>query len=139
MAWAIRDELRVRGIAASAAPFGAVDAGTVAAADAFVVGSWVAGKIVAGVGPPPAALAGIDALPPLEGRPTAVYCTYDVSPRHTLDVMAARLRARGAHVDVGGTFRNGPLPRIRRRSLSSVPGFVEDLVASLERPIAPTV
>ena len=51
VARAIRDEIRARGHEATTAPLRAVDVGTVAAADALIVGSWVTGKVVFGVGP----------------------------------------------------------------------------------------
>ena len=75
VARAIRDELRMRGVDATASPLRGTDRGTLAAADALVVGSWVQGMILARVGPADGALAGIDALAPLAGRPTVVFCT----------------------------------------------------------------
>ncbi|HEX6843812.1 MAG TPA: hypothetical protein VF235_01740 [Actinomycetota bacterium] len=138
VARAIRDELRARGLTASAAPLGGVDAGTLAACDALIVGTWVAGKILVGVGPPREALAALAALPALGGRPAAVFCTYDAAPRGTLAILAARLVGRGARVEVGGAFRNGPLARTRRRSLATVPAFVDEVHANLER-LAATV
>lgn len=136
VARAIRDELRARHVDASCAPLRGIDVGTVAAADSFVVGTWVAGKIVAGVGPAPDGLAGIAALPPLGGRPAVVFCTYGVAPRGTLNTLAARLIGRGARVEIGETFRNGPLPGTRRKSLAKVPAFVDEAIASLQRPAA---
>lgn len=137
VARAIRDELRARDVDASCAPLGGIDAGTVAAADAFVVGTWVAGKIVVGVGPAPDGLSGIAALPPLGGRPAVVFCTYDVAPRGTLNTLASRLIGRGARVEMGDAFRNGPVPGIRRRSLAKVPAFVDEAIPILRRPAAP--
>jgi hypothetical protein len=137
VARAIRDELRARGAAASAEPLGGVDAGSLAAADAVLVGSWVTGKILVGVGPPPDALRAIAALPALDGRPAAVFCTFDVSPRGTLATLASRLIGRGARVEVGGAFRNGPLTRTRAKSLARVPAFVEDVLDSFDRLAAP--
>lgn len=134
VARAIRDELRSRGVASAAAPIGAVDAGTVAAADAFVVGSWVTGKIVIGVGPAPGSLEGIAGLPDLGRRPAAVFCTYDVAPRGTLTTLASRLVGRGAEVVAGGGFRGG-LPSRRRRSLAEVRGFVDVVLPRFERTI----
>jgi hypothetical protein len=123
VARAIRDELRSQGLPASTAPLGGVDAGTLAAADALIVGTWVAGKIVVGVGPPRDALAGITALPPLEGRPAAVFCTYDVAPRGTLETLAARLTAPryGARLR-GGRPREPGAPRRGRRAVAGRPG-----------------
>jgi flavodoxin len=137
VARAIRDDLRSRGLEASTAAMGTVDAGTLAAADALCVGTWTAGKIVAGVGPPREALDAIQALPPLGGRPAAVFCTFDFWPRGTLTTLASRLIGRGATVEVGGEFRNGPLARIRRKSLTKVPAFVEEAVGAFARAASP--
>jgi hypothetical protein len=122
VARAIRDEIRSRGPSATAAPIRGVDAGTVAAADAFVVGSWTQGLILAKVGPADGALEGIAALPPLGGRPAAVFCTCDVAPRGTLDILTSRLQRAGARVLVAHAFR-------RRKSLAQVPAYA-DLVLS---------
>jgi len=131
VARAIRDDLRGRGHAAAAAALRSVDAGTLAAADAFVVGTWTAGKIVTGVGPPPEAFDGVAALPPFEDRPAAVFCTYDVAPKRTLEQLADALVGRGAQVSVGERFRGGML-RTKRASLAKVPGFVDAALASFD-------
>lgn len=131
VARAIRDDLRARGHAASAAALRGVDEGTLAAADALMVGSWTAGKIVMGVGPPREAIEGIAALPDLDGTPAAVFCTYDVAPRATLRLLADGLIARGGRVEIGEPFRGG-LARTRRRSLAKVPMFVDAALASFD-------
>lgn len=136
VARAIRDELRGRGLHSTAAPIRGIDAGSVAAADAFIVGTWVSGKILFGVGPARGALDGIAALPPLTGRPAAVFCTFDVAPRATLRMMDSRLVGRGARVGSGSGFRNGPFPRVRARSLARVPAFVDEALESFTRPSA---
>ena len=137
VARAIRDDVRARGLDATTAALGTVDEGTLAAADAFVVGSWTAGKILAGVGPPRQALEGIEALPRLGRRPAAVFCTFGVAPRGTLTTLASRLIGRGAVVDVGGAFRNGPLARMREKSLTKVPAFVDEALAAFDRAASP--
>jgi flavorubredoxin len=131
VARAIRDELRSRGVESAAAPIRDVDAGTIAAADAFVVGSWVTGKIVVGVGPARGALEGIAGLPDLGRRPAAVFCTYDVAPRATLTTLASRLIGRGADVVAGERFRAGFASR-RRRSLADAPAFVDEILPLFE-------
>ena len=128
VARAIRDELRARGHTSSAASLRGCDEGTLAAADAVIVGTWTAGKIVAGVGPPSEALEGVAALPSLLGRSAAVFCTYDVAPRRTLETLADALVARGARVSVGERFRGG-LGRTKRASLAKAPGFVDAALA----------
>jgi flavodoxin len=118
VARAIRDELAARGVAASTAPIRTVDVGSVVAADALIVGTWVKGKIVMGVGPAEGVREAIVALPPLEGRPAAVFCTCDVAPRGTIQTVADWLEQQGARALVGRSFR-------RKKSLRDVPVFVE--------------
>src|SRR5437660_12067111 len=116
VARAIRDELQHRRILATTAPVRTVDDGTVVAADALIVGTWVKGAIVAGVGPAVGVQEGIARLPSLEGKPAAVFCTCAVAPRHSLDVLAVWLRRRGAGVTVGESFK-------RWKSLPQAPRF----------------
>src|SRR2546426_12397165 len=80
VARAIRDELQRRGVLATTAPLRSVDHGTVAAADALIVGTWVKGAIVAGGGPALGGEEGIARLPSLGGRTAAVVFTRDVAP-----------------------------------------------------------
>src|SRR4029453_13206285 len=84
VARAIRDEVRRRGLLAETAPLRGVDRGTVAAADALIVGSWVKGAILFGVGPAEGVREAIEALPDLDSTVAAVFCTCDVAPRSTL-------------------------------------------------------
>jgi flavodoxin len=125
VARAIRDELRTRGISAGTASLPTVDAGTLAAADALVVGTWVAGKILIGVGPAKEAVAAIRALPDLEGRPVATFCTCDVAPRGTLAVLEELLGERGATVVGGFTFK-------RRSSLRHAGAYVDAILPALQ-------
>lgn len=126
VARAIRDELRARGHAATTSSLHTVDAGTLAAADSLIVGSWVAGKIVIGVGPAKEAIAGIRALPDLAGRRVATFCTCDVAPKGTLATMEELLADRGATVVGGFAFR-------RRPSLRHVPAYVDAVEPLLVR------
>lgn len=126
VARAIRDELRERGHSSTTAALRSVDPGTLAAADALVVGTWVAGKIVIGVGPAKEAVAGINALPMLAGRPVATFCTCDVAPKGTLSVMEDLLQERGAAVVGGFAFR-------RRSSIRHVSAYVDAIEPLLTR------
>ena len=126
VARAIRDELQRRGVLATTASLRDVDHGTVAAADALIVGTWVKGAIVAGVGPARGVEESITRLPSLDGRPAAVFCTCDVAPRRTLDLLASWLRRQGARVAVGETFK-------RRKSLRQVPQFVDVVLEAFAR------
>jgi hypothetical protein len=125
VARAIRDALRVRGHAASTAPIRAVDIGSVAAADALVVGTWVEGRIVVRVGPAKAALDGIDSLPGLDGRPVGLFCTCFASPGGTMEVLASRLRARGGVVTVGAVFK--------RKKIRDLNEFVDRFLVEASR------
>jgi flavodoxin len=66
-------------------------------ADVLFVGTWVQGFILFGVKPAGADL-WVPALPSLEGKVAAVFCTYAVSPRGSLQALGAMLRARGATI-----------------------------------------
>ena len=124
IARAMRDAFRARGVDATTAPLRAVDAGTIAAADALVVGTWVTGMIVARVGPAPGTREAIDTLPDLGGRPTIVFCTCEVSPRGTLDTLSGWLERRGADVRGRAVFR-------RKKSLAKVPDAVDGILGVL--------
>jgi hypothetical protein len=126
VARAIRDEFVSREVAASTAPLRAVDAGTIAAADALIVGTWVKGAIVFRVGPAAGVEEAIARLPQLEGRPTGVFCTCEVAPRRTLRILGSWLVGRGATVVVGQVFR-------RKKSLRHVPAFVDRALDAFAR------
>lgn len=130
VARAIRDELLARGIAASTAPLRGVDTGTIAACDAVLVGTWVKGAIVARVGPAPGVEDAVAALPLLEGRPTGVFCTCDVTPRRTLRTLGSWLAHRDANVVVGQVFR-------RKKSLRHVTAFVDRALDAFARTPTP--
>jgi hypothetical protein len=104
---ALRDELRRLGLEATAAPLRGTDPGTIAAADAFVVGTWVQGLLLVGVGPAAGTEEGVRALPALGGKPAIVFCTCGLAPRGTLDTLASWLTERGADVRGRIVFRRG--------------------------------
>ena len=124
VARALRDAMRASGVEATAAPLRGVDAGTLAAADALVVGTWVSGLILLGVGPAPGTREGVGALPDLGGMPTVVFCTCDVSPRGTLSTLSDWLEARGADVRGRAVFR-------RRKSLATAPDVAANILEVL--------
>src|SRR3712207_6787106 len=121
VARSIRDAIRSRGHAATAAPIRSVDTGTLAAADALVVGTWTQGLLLFKVAPAAGALEGIAALPSLRGRPAAVFCTCDVSPRGTLDILTSRLQRKGARVLVAHAFK-------RRKGRAQIPAYADLVV-----------
>ena len=122
VARAVRDGLRALGVEATAAPLRGVDVGTLAAADALVVGTWVNGLIVAGVGPAAGTQEGVADLPELHGLPTVVFCTCEVAPRGTLDQLSGWLEARGADVRGRAVFR-------RKKSLATAPDVAEGILS----------
>ena len=131
VARAIRDELRARGEDATTAPIREVDRGTLAAADALIVGAWVQGLVLARVGPAEGALRGIAALPALENLPAATFCTCDVAPRRSLATLGDHLGERGARVVGGFAFE-------RKKSLRHVPAYVDAVLPALREAPAAT-
>ena len=84
------------------------DPAIVSAADAICVGSWVMGLFFVFQKATPATTDFIDRLGDLDGKPTAVFCTYKTAVGGMLSKMAAQLRNRGAAVT--GEFRSrGPV------------------------------
>jgi hypothetical protein len=114
VAQTLRDELRELGLEATASPLRGTDPGTIAAADAFVVGTWVKGLIVVGVRPADGTREGVGGLPRFDGKPAIVYCTCAFSPRDTLESLAEWLEERGADIRGRIVFR-------RKRSLAKAP------------------
>jgi hypothetical protein len=114
VARAMRDHLRDLGLDATASPLRGTDPGTFAAADAFVIGTWVKGLIIVRVGPADGTREGVNSLPRFDGRPAIVFCTCEVSSRGTLDTLADWVEARGADVRGRIVFR-------RKKSLAKAP------------------
>ena len=86
----------------------AADPATVSAADAICVGSWCKGLFFVFQHATKATMDFIDRLGNLDGKPTAVFCTYKTAVGGMLSKMAAQLRNRGA--DVTGSFKSrGPV------------------------------
>jgi hypothetical protein len=125
VARALRDELRKLGTEATTAPLRSLDPGTLAVADALVVGTWVTGMLLIGVGPAHGTLEAVDALPDLERRPTVVFCTCKLAPMSTLDTLTDRLDMRGADVRGRAVFK-------RRKSLRDVPGVAAGIIEALQ-------
>ncbi|HSF84544.1 MAG TPA: flavodoxin domain-containing protein [Acidimicrobiia bacterium] len=74
------------------------DPAQVATADAVCVGSWTKGLFIIRQSPTPATISFIERLGPLDGKPAAVFTTYDLAIGKTLKKMATPLEARGARV-----------------------------------------
>lgn len=76
-----------------------------AESDILFLGCWVRGLVVVGVGPSDGASSWAGALPSLDEKVAAVFCTYALNPRQTLPILAAELRAKGAEVVAGHASR----------------------------------
>ena len=84
------------------------DPATVSAADAICVGSWCKGLFFIRQHATEATMGFIDGLGSLDGKPSAVFCTYKTAVGGMLRKMAARLESRGASVT--GLFKSrGPV------------------------------
>jgi hypothetical protein len=68
-------------------------------ADIVLVGTWVHGLIVVGV--TPWGLAAVSQLPAMRGKQAAVFCTFAVNPRRSLEKLTGAVEATGASV-IGG-------------------------------------
>ncbi len=75
--------------------------------DLLIVGTWVEGFVVAGVGAARTTRDWLAGLPRLPGLRTATFCTYAVSPGGTLAEMRHALRARGMTVLAEDAFGRG--------------------------------
>ena len=87
-----------------------------------IVGTWVHGLFV--VGQAPWGLGGIDKLPMMRGKKSAVFCTFALNPAKTLDKLTNAVMGRGADV-LGGVALN----RAKLDEHSEV--FVDRLLANL--------
>lgn len=74
-------------------------------ADALFVGTWVQGLILFGVRPA-GARKWVPTLPPLAGKPIAVFCTFAVNPRGALRLLGDLLMERGATIMGEHAFRH---------------------------------
>ncbi|MCK4177076.1 FAD-dependent oxidoreductase [Aciditerrimonas ferrireducens] len=79
-------------------------------ADLLVLGTWVEGALVAGVGPARRTRAWLAALPPLAGLPVATFCSYAFAPRDTLAQMRRVLLNRGGRILAEAAFRRAGRP-----------------------------
>jgi hypothetical protein len=128
----IGDALRSLGAVVTVLPIAKVGPMDLARADAFVVGSWVEGLVVARVRPAVKMRRWIDALPRLGGRDVATFCTYGVNPRGALAEMRAGLEAKGARV----AHERAMGPRDLRGDADVVGAFAREIAASWARSAA---
>ena len=72
-----------------------------------LVGTWVHGLIVVGV--TPWGLPAISKLPAMRGKQAAVFCTFAVDPRQSLEKLTGAVEATGANVVGGLALHRGKL------------------------------
>ena len=87
-----------RGSQVSVASIAHVGARELAQFDVIVVGSWVDGLVVTNVHPARAMREWLVQLPRLGGRRVAIFCTYAVNPKGTLQEMREAIERRGGVV-----------------------------------------
>lgn len=95
---AVAEAVRICGSEATVKTLKETTAQDVERSDAIAIGSWVEGFVFFKVGPAKAALAGVERLPALGGKPAAVFCTYGFNPRATLATLHKLLETKGAKV-----------------------------------------
>jgi len=103
-AQAIADGYSAQGLVTRVLPIVKVGPAELAMTDVVVVGSWVEGFVVAGVGPAKAMKTWLDGLPRLGSKTVAVFCTFGVSPKGTLRAMRRALEKKGAVVVAQAAF-----------------------------------
>jgi NADPH-dependent glutamate synthase beta subunit-like oxidoreductase/flavodoxin len=100
----IADGYSARGVVARVLPIAKVRAAELAAADMVIVGTWVEGFVVAGVGPAEAMREWLAELPRIGGKKVGIFCTYAISPKGTLGAMRRALEEKGAVVVAHAAF-----------------------------------
>jgi flavodoxin len=100
------------------------DYAAIQAAEIVLVGTWVHGLIVVGV--TPWGLTAISNLPAMQGKKAAVFCTFAVNPRRSLERLTGAVEATGASV-VGG------LALHRAKLAAHAEEFAERLIGATTR------
>ncbi len=121
--WIIAEELTQSGIETVACSTKAVDMQALSDADIVVIGTWTDGLILAGQRP--GGVGRISQLPVIEGKTTAVYCTYAVKAGKTLEKLTGVVTRLGGNVIGGATIRRDHIE-------SSASEFVDRLVAATQ-------
>lgn len=120
----VADGLRDTGAVVQAVPLAQVGITELAETDLLIIGTWVEGFVVAGVGAARATRAWLATLPRLAGLRTATFCTFAVSPRGTLAAMRQALEDHGTVVVAEGAFGPGA-----RNITGNAARFAEQLMA----------
>lgn len=121
--WAIAEELTAAGVETVACSTKLVDMQALSEADIVVIGTWTDGLILAGQRP--GGVGRISLLPVIDGKKTAVFCTYAIKAGRTLEKLEGVVSRLGGDVIGGATIR-------RDRIESSSADFVDRLLGALE-------
>jgi flavodoxin len=100
----IADGFATHGLVATVLPISKVGARELASADYVVVGTWVEGFVIAGVGPARTMRKWLEQLPRLGGKSVAIFCTFGVSSKDTLPSLRREVEATGAVVIAQAAF-----------------------------------
>jgi hypothetical protein len=119
----IAAELSAAGIEAVACPITQVDLQSLSESDLVVVGSWTDGLFF--FGQRPGRSARLAALPVIDGKKAAVYCTYAVNAGKTLPKLSRIVTRRGGDV-IGGFAIH------RKRMEAEAAEFVDRLLGALD-------
>jgi hypothetical protein len=95
--------LEAAGHTATASPITRIDYQSLTDADLVVIGTWTDGFVF--VGQRPGRASRLRALPALNGKRCAVYCTYAIDAGNVLEKTAAIVEACGGDVVGGMTVR----------------------------------
>jgi len=121
----IADGFAQRGLVATVLPIAKVGARELASADLVVIGTWVDGFVIAGVGPAKSMSTWLARLPRLGAKPVALFCTYAVAPKDTLRSMRTAVEAVGAIVVAKAAF--GPKELASSGGVFTPQSFGDDL------------
>jgi hypothetical protein len=119
----IGEALRSDGVDTAVFRIDGIDLATLAAADLVIVGSWVDGMFF--VGQRPGRAGRLRALPVIDGKQAAVFCTYAVDPGKTLTKLSDIVTERGGRV-IGGVALH------RKRLAEGAEDFVDRLLGALQ-------
>jgi flavodoxin len=119
----IAAELTASGIETIACSIKAIDLQQLSESELVVVGSWVDGLFL--VGQKPAGVRRLINLPAIDGKKTAVYCTYALEKGKTLEKLSGIVERRGGDVIGGMAIRRN---KIQEGAIE----FVDRLVAALQ-------
>ena len=125
---AMLEAVRGQGHDATIKAVSQVRASDIEQADLLFVGTWVEGFILFGTKPAKAAL-WVPALPSLQGKPAAIFCTYLFHPRSSLKMLGAMLEGRGATIVGQQAFR-------RNRAVQGAAPFVQHVLRSFKQRAA---